>query len=500
MAEVILALKHITKIFPGIKALDDVSFELERGEVHGLIGENGAGKSTLINVITGVYPPEHGEIWFEGKQVTFENSNAAKKVGIAAIFQHTTAYKRLSVAENIFMGHEFLKKPFNTIDWKETNRQAKLLLDRLGSDIDPTATVGSLSVAKQQLVEICKALSWNAKILIMDEPTAALSKQECEELYQITDTLKKNGTSIIFVSHKFEDIHRLADRVTVFRDSRYIGTWRDGELPDEVLMRHMVGREIKQLYPEKKNVVGQEIMNVKGLGRVGYFKDISFSLHRGEILGLTGLVGAGRTELAEVLTGLVKADEGEISINSTPVKFKNSSEGLASGIGFLPEDRQTEGLIMPWSIADNITLSSLKRHTKHGLIDRKKVSQITKEKAELFEVKANTVYDTADSLSGGNQQKVVLAKLLAQDPRILILDEPTKGVDVGSKAAIYTIMEDLAQQGYAILMISSEMPEILGMCDRIMVMREGRISAILDRSEANQDTIIKNALPVVRTV
>lgn len=498
MADSILGLKHITKIFPGIRALDDVEFDLREGEIHALIGENGAGKSTLINVIMGVFPSESGEIWLKGKHITIANPNIAKELGIAAIFQHVTAYSHLSVAENIFLGHEYLKKPFNTIDWKRMNAEAAKILRRLGSDIDPMTPMGNLSVAKQQLVEISKALSWNAKILIMDEPTAALSKQESEELYEIALDLKRHGTSIIFVSHKFEDIRRLADRVTVFRDSKYIGTWQNGELDDDELMRRMVGREITQMFPQKTAALGKTVLKVDGLCRTGYFMDISFELREGEVLGLTGLVGAGRTEIAECVYGIERADAGTIEVYGKQVSVTNSKRGLSHGIGLLPEDRQREGLIMPWSIADNITLSALKQFASHGFILKKQIFGTTKKFAEKFEVKAKTVYDTADSLSGGNQQKVIFSRLLAQQSRILILDEPTKGIDVGSKASIYAIMEELAQQGYAILMISSEMPEIMGMCDRIMVMREGRISAVLTRSEASPESIIANALPTVR--
>ncbi|MGI6071218.1 MAG: sugar ABC transporter ATP-binding protein, partial [Blautia sp.] len=492
----VLELKNITKIFPGTKALDHVAFELKEGEIHALLGENGAGKSTLIKVITGVHEPEAGEIYVRGQEVKISNPNIAREMGIAAIYQHATVYQHLTVAENIFLGHEQTEGPLRRINWKENNRRTKKLLEKLGSDIEPTAVMGNLSVAKQQLVEIAKALSYDASILIMDEPTAALSEGESEELYQITENLKEKGVSIIFISHRFEDIDRLADRITVFRDSKYIGTWEQGEISHEVLMRHMVGREISQMFPKASVDIGEEILRVEGLGRIGFFKDVSFTLYKGEILGLTGLVGAGRTEVAQCIYGVEQPEEGKIYIEGKEIKNRNTAQGLKNGIGYVPEDRQKEGLLLSWSIADNMTLPFLKKYSKKGLLRKKKILADGKKLAERLEVKAVSVFDTADSLSGGNQQKVVVGKAIGSDAKIIILDEPTKGVDVGSKASMYRIMSDLAGQGYGILMISSEMPEILGMCDRILVMREGRISGVMNREEASQELILRKALPM----
>lgn len=495
MSQTVLDLRHITKIFPGIKALDDVSFELKKGEIHALLGENGAGKSTLIKVITGVHQPEDGEIFVNGEKKVISDPLIARELGIAAIYQHATAYQHLTVAENIFIGREFVKKHTGLIDWKTIHAYARELLTQLGSDIDPGTPMENLSVAKQQLVEIAKALSHDAKILIMDEPTAALSERESEELYEITEHLKAKGTSIIFISHRFEDVERLADRITVYRDSKYIGTWDKGEISNDELVKHMVGREIQQLFPKKQVKKGNELLRVEHLGRIGFFRDISFTLHAGEILGLTGLVGAGRTEVAQCIYGVEKPDEGEIYIEGKRVRNRNTQEGLKSGIGYLPEDRQMEGLLLPWSIADNIMLAALPKFRKRGLLQRRKLLERAKKTGEKLEVKAVSVFDTADSLSGGNQQKVVVGKVLESQAKIIILDEPTKGVDIGSKASMYAIMSDLASQGYGILMISSEMPEILGMCDRIMIMREGRISGIFDRGEVTQELILSYALP-----
>lgn len=496
MSQTVLELKNISKIFPGTKALDNVHFELKKGEIHALLGENGAGKSTLIKVITGVHQPETGEIFVYGKQEKIQNPNIARELGIAAIYQHATAYQHLTVAENIFMGHEYTKRYLRCIDWKTNNKKAKELLMRLGSDIDPEAMMGNLSVAKQQMVEIAKALSYNARILIMDEPTAALSEGESEELYKITENLRDQDVSVIFISHRFEDIERLADRITVFRDSKYIGTWRNGELSSDVLMKHMVGREIDQLFPKKEVKTGKELLRVEKLGRTGFFKDITFQLHEGEILGLTGLVGAGRTELVQCIYGVEKSDEGEIYIEGKKVRNKNTQQGFKSGIGYVPEDRQLQGLLLPWSIADNITLASIEKYSKHGILNYKRLLKGAKETAEKLEVKAVNIFEPAESLSGGNQQKVVVGKVLEGNAKIIILDEPTKGVDVGSKASMYEIMGELAQQGYGILMISSEMPEVLGMCDRIIVMRQGRISGSMLRGEATQEMILKKSLPV----
>ncbi len=324
MSQKVLELKNISKIFPGTKALDNVHFELRKGEIHALLGENGAGKSTLIKVITGVHQPETGEIFVYGKLEKIQNPNIARNLGIAAIYQHATAYQHLTVAENIFMGHEYMKGYLGCIDWKKNIKKAKELLERLGSDIDPEAQMGNLSVAKQQMVEIAKALSYDARILIMDEPTAALSEGESEELYKITENLRNHDVSIIFISHRFEDIERLANRITVFRDSKYIGTWDKGEISNEVLMKHMVGREIDQLFPKKEVKIGKELLRVEKLGRIGFFKDISFKLHEGEILGLTGLVGAGRTEMVQCIYGVERSDEGEIYIDGKKTNHKNT--------------------------------------------------------------------------------------------------------------------------------------------------------------------------------
>ncbi|GHU82817.1 ribose import ATP-binding protein RbsA [Clostridia bacterium] len=491
-----LEISHITKIFPGVKALDDVAFTLRPGEIHALVGENGAGKSTFIKVLTGVYQPDGGEILLDGKPVVMANPVVAQSLGIAAIYQHVTAYPDLTVAENIFMGHEITRGPLRRIDWKATNRRAEEVLRSLGSDISPRETMGALPLAQQQLVEIAKALSQNARVLIMDEPTAALSGRESEELYRISLRLREQGTAIILISHRFEDVFRLADRVTVFRDARYIGTWDVRDMTSETLVHHMVGRDIEQLFPKKQVAPGEALLRVENLARTGFFQDISFTLHAGEILGLTGLVGAGRTEIVESIFGITQPTAGQVYIKGKAVSVSGPHAAMALGLGLLPEDRQKQGLLLPWSIERNITLPTLPSYAKGRFLSTKGEYAAADRFRTLLAIKAQTVRDTAASLSGGNQQKVIVGKLLGASPQILILDEPTKGVDVGSKAAMYEIMCDLAARGMGIVLISSEMPEVMSMSDRILILREGRISAEVIPSETTQEKILMAAMPV----
>ncbi len=488
MSEYVLELKGITKIFPGVRALNRVNFQLKPGEIHALMGENGAGKSTFIKVITGVHRADEGEMYIDGKKANIRTPMDAQKAGIAAIYQHVTSYPHLTVAENIFMGHE--KTKGGLMDWKAMNREAQVLLDRLSAEFAPTDVMGNLSVAQQQMVEIAKALSVNARIIIMDEPTAALTKAESEKLYTITESLRDNGASIIFISHRFEDMYRLASKVTVFRDANYIGTWDVDGITNADLIKAMVGRDITTLFPKPEVELGEEILRVEGLSRTGYFEDVSFSVRKGEILGLTGLVGARRTEVAQVIYGIEKPSKGKIYIEGKPVKIKNPTDAMKNGIGLLTEDRQKYGLILEWGIGRNITLPEIAQYTRGGLIQEKKENVKATEYAENVDVKAVTIFDPANSLSGGNQQKVVVAKALGSQMKVLILDEPTKGVDVGSKAAIYEIMGELAQQGYAIIMISSEMPELLSMSDRVVVMCDGRVTGELQRDEFDQEKIL----------
>ena len=492
MSQTVLELHGITKIFPGVKALDHVQFDLKAGENHALMGENGAGKSTFIKVIMGVHQAEEGEMILNGQPVRFRSTRDAQKAGIAAIYQHVTAYPHLTVAENIFTGH--LKLRHGVVQWKQMYEEADKLLQELNADFNSKALMGSLSVAQQQMVEIAKALSVGARIIIMDEPTAALTKRESEELYRITRKLRDEGASIIFISHRFEDMYALASRVTVFRDAKYIGTYQVDEITNADLIKAMVGREISDLFPKPEVEPGPEVLRVENLSRTGFFKDVSFHVRKGEILGLTGLVGARRTEVVQTIFGAEKLSAGKIFLEGKEVQIKCPSDAMKLGIGLLPENRQVEGLILDWGIGRNITISELGRYTRGLFLNEKKENLSAKNLAEQVDTKAVSVFDKASSLSGGNQQKVVVAKALGSDFKVLILDEPTKGVDVGAKAAIYEIMGELAQQGYAIVMISSEMPEILGMCDRIVVMCEGRVAGELSREEATQEKILELAM------
>lgn len=496
MSDYILEMNHITKIFPGVRALNDVHFNLREGEIHGLMGENGAGKSTFIKTITGVHPPNEGEIILYGQRVAFSNPLEAQRSGIAAIYQHVTCYPDLTVSENIFIGHEKIFSLTKKIDWKEMHAQAQELLDQLDANFSSKMRMGDLSIARQQIVEIAKALSMKAKIIIMDEPTAALSQHESGELYRITEQLRAEGTSIIFISHRFEDLYRLADRVTILRDASYIGTWDLKELDQQKIVSYMVGRPLNQMFPKRKVKIGEEILRVENLSRTGYFRDASFSLHKSEILAITGLVGAGRTEVCESLFGLYPADSGSIFIKGEKAVISSPLDAVAYGIGLLPEDRQIQGLVLEWEIGKNITLPVLEFFTKRGLLNQQEENQLANKLAKKLAVKAPNIFTKASALSGGNQQKVVFAKLISRDLKIIILDEPTKGVDIGAKAAIYEIISDLAEQGYGVIMVSSEMPEVLGLSDKILVMKEGHISAEFETKGTTQEDILHAAMVV----
>lgn len=494
MSEKILELRGVTKTFPGVRALDNVRFDLMAGEIHSIMGENGAGKSTFIKIITGVYTPDEGEMFFSGEKVQIRNTLDSQKLGIAAIYQHVTSYPDLSVTENIFIGHENIHPITRRINWKDMHRRAEELLKKLDAEFSPRTRMGALSVAQQQIVEIAKALSVNAKVIIMDEPTAALTNRESEDLYRITEGLRDKGTGIIFISHRMEDMYRLADRVTVLRDAAYIGTWKADELTHDKLVRAMVGREITQFFPKRKVRIQNEILTVENLSRTGYFKDVSFTLRKGEILALTGLVGAGRTEVCEAVYGVTGYDKGRIILEGEVLHISHPREAIRKGIGYLPEDRHGRGLVLDWELYKNVTLSSLGKFSRSGIMNTRSEKTKTRELGKRLEIKASTVFDRAVTLSGGNQQKIIVAKLLTADLKVIILDEPTKGVDVGAKTAIFNIMGDLAEMGYGIIMVSSEMPEVLGMSDRIVVMKGGRISAVFNTDEATQEDILQAAL------
>ena len=486
----ILELENIVKTFEGVTALNRVRFQLRKGEVHALMGENGAGKSTLIKIITGIHQPDSGTILLDGKDVTFHGPLDSQRLGIAAIYQHVTSFPDLSVTENIFMENELLLKT-RFYNWKEMSTRARELLRSLGSDIDPSVIMRTLSVAQQQLVEIAKALSRDARILIMDEPTASLTKHECGELYTLVENLRDKGVSIIFISHKFEDMYRLADRVTVFRDAAYIDTWDVKQILSTDLVKAMVGRSLDQMYPSKSAQIGETVLEIKNLSKQGYFKDISFNVRKGEIVALTGLVGAGRTEVCQTLFGIMKPDGGQIFLEGKETYPTSSTQALRLGIGLLPEDRQLQGLIMELPIFQNVTAAKLKKYINRFFMDIHAEKDRAVSLCGRLDLKAKDIEQAPSSLSGGNQQKVVAAKLLDCDLKVLILDEPTKGIDVGAKYSIYEIINELAKTGYAIIIVSSEMPEVLGMADRIVVMKSGRVTALFNAEEATQEKIFE---------
>lgn len=493
MSDYILELKNVVKTFGGVTALNGVHFQLKKGEIHALMGENGAGKSTFIKVITGVHQPDSGIMLLEGEKVTFRDTADSAKMGIAAIYQHVTAFPDLSVTENIFMGQE-IKSKAGMYKWKVMTQRAKELIEPLSKEIDVNKPMGSLSVAQQQLVEIAKALSRDARILIMDEPTASLTRTECEQLYGIAEKLRDEGVSIIFITHKFEDMYRLATRVTVFRDSQYIGCWDVDKISNQKLIGEMVGRELDQMYPNKTSKIGDVIFEVNNISKEGYFKDVSFNVKKGEILALTGLVGAGRTEVCQNIFGIMTPDSGSLKLEGKEIKVNSPIDALKYGIGLLPEDRQIQGLINELPIFQNVTSAVMEKFTKSGIIQEDAEIKNAIELCQKIQLKAKDISAPPSSLSGGNQQKVVFAKLLSCDLKVLILDEPTKGIDVGAKYSIYEIMNELASSGYAIIMVSSEMPEVLGMADRIVVMKGGRVTGQFDVKDATQEMILEASL------
>ncbi len=494
----IIKMQNISKSFGGVQALIDVHMEVQAGEVHALLGENGAGKSTLIKTMTGVHQPNSGEIYLRGELVRFSGPRDAQQQGIGAIYQEPSLFPDLDIAENIMAGRQPTRA--GRVDWRTMYREARKILDQLGVSLDPRTKARNLSVAQQQTVEIARALSLNAQLLIMDEPTSSLTLTEVEELFRIIRQLRDAGTAIIFISHRLEEFFAVADRVTILRDGHFVGTRAMTGVTTDELIQMMVGRHINELFPKQEATVGETLLEVSNLTVSGKFEDISFSLRAGEILGLAGLIGAGRTDVARSLFGIQPAQFGTIKVNGQAVTINSPQQAMDLGLGFVPEDRQHHGLVLPMSIADNITLPILPRYATAGWLRARDARQVAATAAQKLEVKSAGMAQKAKELSGGNQQKVVLAKWLETGPRILILDEPTRGIDVGTKAAVHQLMSDLANQGVAILMISSELPEILGMSDRILVMREGRITGEFMRAEATQEKLMAAATAAVTAV
>jgi rhamnose transport system ATP-binding protein len=484
----------ITKSFAGVRALKGVSFDLTAGEVHALIGENGAGKSTLIKVITGAVPADSGMLTVGGHTIRHMDPGLSRSLGIAAIYQQPALFPHLSIAENIALaleaGHRWRK-----VDWRVRRRRASELLQRVGATIDPDRLVETLSMPEQQIVEIAKAIGADARILIMDEPTASLTEREVDSLFLVIAVLRTQGVGIIYISHRMEEVFAIADRITVLRDGESIATRPANGVDRSELIRLMVGRELSAVFPKRRVEAGEVVLELRGVSNTATgIHGVSLSVRRGEILGLAGLVGSGRTQLAEILFGLRPADGGELVLNGAPVRFGSPADAIRAGIAYVPEDRRQHGVVLEMSIAANTTLASLGRVSRRGLLDGAAERQVARQYVNQFRIKAPSIATEVGALSGGNQQKVALARWLSTDPSVLILDEPTQGVDVGAKGEIHALMQDLVERGMAIIMISSELPEILGMSDRIAVMRAGEVHGVLSRAEATQPKILALAL------
>ncbi|AMG91684.1 sugar ABC transporter ATP-binding protein [Citrobacter amalonaticus] len=495
MSETFLQMNHITKRFPGVLALSNVNFTLRKGEVHALLGENGAGKSTLMKILSGVYQPDEGDIIFEGKPVSFSDPLSAQNAGITIIHQEFNLFPELTVEENIFIGREFCKNNRWRLDEKQQRQAATEILQKLNLNISPETLVSDLTVAQQQMVEIAKAISVNAKILIMDEPTAALTETEIESLFQVTRLLKAQGTGIVYISHRLEELALIADRATVMRDGQYIDTVDYETVKISELIAMMVGRELGNIYPRREARTHQEpVLEVNGLTRKGVLNNIDFTLNRGEILGFAGLMGAGRTELARAIFGADPIDSGTIKLNGKAIVIKGISDAIAQGISYLTEDRKKEGLALNLSVERNIMLGNYPEYADHfGHVDSKRCQQTSEEQVRALRIKTPHLEQAALNLSGGNQQKIIIARWVCKDTDILIFDEPTRGIDVGAKLEIYELMNRLVAKGKSIIMISSELPEVLGMCDRILVMRSGRITGELTADNATQEKIMQYA-------
>ncbi len=495
MSDYLLEMRGISKSFPGVKALDNVTIKVRPGTVHALMGENGAGKSTLMKCLFGIYKMDEGEVYLEGEKVHIANADDALHKGIAMVHQELQPIPERSIAENIFCGRYPTKKvgPFPIVDHKRMYEEAEQLLKEVRMEYDPKAKLGTLSISQMQSVEIAKAVSMNAKVVILDEPTSSLTDNEVEALFRIVNDLRKKGVGIIYISHKMDEILRISDDVSIMRDGQYIGTWEAKSLTIDTIIAKMVGRELSNMYPPRDNVPGEVVLEAKGLTSVlpKSFKDVSFTLRRGEILGLGGLVGAQRSELMEALFGVRHLASGEILLEGKPIKVNSPKDAIRNGIGLITEDRRGTGIFSVLSIADNVSVASLDKYVEMKIVlNDKKIEQLVQDNVAKLSIKTPSSKTLIQSLSGGNQQKVIISRWLANDPDILIMDEPTRGIDVGAKYEIYQIMIELAKQGKAIVMISSEMSELLGMSDRILVMCNGRLTGELSGEEATQEKVM----------
>lgn len=490
----ILQVQHLSKSFSGVKALDNVQLHLRKGEVHAIMGENGAGKSTFMKILIGLLTPDAGEIIFEGSELKNNGVNEVLKKGISMIHQEMLVVPELTVAQNIFLGRESISWLPNWVDDNKIDSKAEALLMQMGVAINARTKMKHLSVAEMQMVEIAKAISNNAKVIIMDEPTSAISDKEVATLFTIIKDLKAQGVAIIYISHKMDEIYQIADTITVLRDGEYIGTKIAAELDQKSLITMMVGRAIENLFPKAATIPGLEVLSVHNLSSKGKFNDISFAVHAGEVLGISGLMGAGRTEIARAIFGLDSYDSGEIWLKGKKTSIKSPYEAIAQGIGYVSEDRKGLGFIPGMSVKENITLASLPDNAKGGFIRSESESTVANQMISDLKIKATSAEQQVNYLSGGNQQKVVIAKVLQALPEIVILDEPTRGIDIGAKFEIYKLINDLVAKGIAVIMISSELPEILGMSHRILVLSKGRQTALLSKEEATQETIMKFAM------
>lgn len=482
-------MRGICKSFGANQVLKDAAFQLRDGEIHALMGENGAGKSTLMKILTGVYTRDAGEVLVDGHPVCYASPQEAEKAGIVFIYQELNVLFDLTVEENLFMGKEIHHR-FGVCDRKAMRAKAREMMDRLGVQIPVDAVMGDLSVGQQQMVEICKALMADAKVLIMDEPTAALTESETTALFEVVEALRKKGVSIVYISHRMEEIFQLCDRITILRDGQYVGTRNITETSMDEVVQMMIGREIGERFPKRSVEIGPEAFRVEGLSHEKWFHDVSFTVHAGEVLGVSGLMGAGRTEIMKAIFGELPTLSGRIYVDGKRIKIKCPGDAIAAGIGYITEDRKTEGLLLEKSIAENLEIANLGRISKHQVISSKRSKDLVRQGIEEFHIRCFGPEHACTNLSGGNQQKVVLAKWVYTDPKILILDEPTRGVDIGAKKEIYSIINELAAKGVAVILVSSELPEVLGMSDRIMVIHEGEVTGILDSAEADQAKIM----------
>ncbi len=494
--EYLLEMENITKTFPGVKALDNVEMKVRKGTVHAFMGENGAGKSTLMKCmkcLMGIYIPDGGTITFKGEKLELKTATDALNAGLSMIHQELSPVLHRSVAENIWLGREPVKGPLRLVDHKKMNEMTRELLKNLELDIDPTVHMSELTVGRMQMVEIAKATSYNASLIVMDEPTSAITEKEVEHLFKIINKLRAQGVAIIYITHKMDEVFKIADDITVLRDGQFIGRMPASELNDDSLISLMVGRELSEVFPKTHVPIGDVKLEVKNMTKEGMFKNVSFTARKGEILGVAGLMGAGRTEVMETLFGVNKKDAGEVYIDGKKVEINSPADAINNKIALLTEDRKGTGCYLVLSVEDNMYMASIDKFIKGGFLDKKSIREECEEYRKKLTVKTSTLDEKIGNLSGGNQQKALIARWLMTHPDILILDEPTRGIDVGAKSEIHKLMCKLAGEGKTVIMISSELPEVLGMADRIMVMHEGEVTGIVDRKDANQELLLKLA-------